>query len=495
MGARAAVLAVDIGTSATKAVLFDGDGRVLTLTRHAYPLLTPRPDWAEQDPDAVTAAVLDAMRETYANRPPGTALAAVALSCQWYSVLPVDGVDRPLSPFLTWSDRRSAAIAERLRRSSAGRAIYQTTGCPLDAIYPLAKIGWLREQAFAPRAARYISIKEYVVRRLFGEYLVDWSMASSSGLFDIRTRRWDPTALAAAGVREDQLSPPVSPKTILACWRPEILTQTGIPSGTPCVLGAGDGVLASIGVGAIGPGVAAVNVGTSAACRCLVQEPLVDPRGQLWTYALDEDWWVTGGIVSSGAVVYEWFLRNFAPGVAAPETIHALINERVATVAPGAEGLIFLPYLSGEQCPVWDPETTGGFHGLTLRHTKDHLARAVLEGITASIARILESLRKRFGVIDELRITGGLVNSSAWLQIAADLFGARIHVPETAEGSALGAAVMAWVALGMVPDLTAAKALARPSTSVEPNAVAHRFYREHLKKADRILQAVKSVRD
>ena len=493
MGERAAVLAVDIGTSATKAVLFDGDGRVLTLTRHAYPLLTPRPEWAEQDPDAVTAAVLDAMREAYANRPSGTAVAAVTLSCQWYSVLPVDGADRPLSPFLTWSDRRSAAIAERLRRSSAGRSIYQTTGCPLDAIYPLAKIGWLREQAFAPRVARYISIKEYVVRRLFGEYLVDWSMASSSGLFDIRDRRWDPTALAAAGAREGQLSPPVSPKTLLTCWRPEILTHTGIPSGTPCVLGAGDGVLASIGVGAIGPGVAAVNVGTSAACRCLVQEPLVDPRGQLWTYALDEDWWVTGGIVSSGAVVYEWFLRNFAPGVATPETIHAMVNERVATVAPGAEGLIFLPYLSGEQCPVWDPETTGGFHGLTLRHTRDHAARAVLEGITASIARILESLRERFGAIEELRVTGGLVNSSTWLQIAADLFGARIALPKTTEGSALGAAILAWVALGMAPDYGVARTIARTAGIIAPDADRQTLYRNYLERAARLLAAVKSV--
>jgi gluconokinase len=157
--------------------------------------------------------------------------------------------------------------------------------------------------------------------------------------------------------------------------------------------------------------------------------------------------------------------------------------------------LIFLPYLSGEQCPVWDPRTTGGFWGLTLRHGRAHLARAVYEGITMSIARIVDAIEEIFEPIEELRVTGGLLGSSTWLRIAADMFGARIHVPETAEGSALGAAVMAWVALGMAPDLTAAKALARPSTSVEPDPETHRFYRGHLKKADRILQAVKAVRD
>ena len=234
------------------------------------------------------------------------------------------------------------AAAPPLPTDCAGRPraapSIETTGCPLDAIYPLSKIGWLEEQAFAPRAVRYISIKEYVVRRLFGEYLVDWSMASSSGLFDIRARRWDPTALAAVGIREDQLSPPVSPKTILTRWRPEVLTHTGIPQGTPCVLGAGDGVLASVGVGAIGPGVAAVNVGSSAACRCLVREPLVDPRGRLWTYALDESWWVIGGIVSSGAIVYDWFLRNFVPEEATPEAMHAMVNDRIRLSRQGRKG-------------------------------------------------------------------------------------------------------------------------------------------------------------
>ncbi len=203
---------------------------------------------------------------------------------------------------------------------------------------------------------------------------------------------------------------------------------------------------------------------------------------------------MVGGIVSSGAVVYDWFMRAVGPGEASPDP-HSAVNDMAGAIEPGAEGLIFLPFLSGEQCPVWDPRTTGGFWGLTLRHDRPHLARAVYEGITMSIVRIADAIAQTFEPIEELRVTGGLLQSSTWLRIAADMFGARIHVPETAEGSALGAAVMAWVALGMAPDLTAAKALARPSTSIEPNPGTHRFYRDHIEKAGRILQAVKSVRD
>jgi gluconokinase len=497
MPERGVVLAVDIGTSATKAVLFDGDGRVLSLARRPYPLLTPHPDWAEQDPDVVYRAVLEAIREVYQNRPSGRAVDAVAFSAQWYSTMPVAGDDRALSPYLTWSDRRGAAIADGLRRSEQGREIYRATGCPLDAIYPLSKIIWLRQANLPAASTRFISIKEYVFRRLFGEYVVDWSMASSTGLFDIRRRDWSPAALEVAGIDRSCLSAPVSPYQTFSRWTPDVLDRTGLPQGIPCVIGAGDGVLSSIGVGAVGRGIAAVNVGTSAACRYLIAAPTIDPKERLWTYALDERWWVIGGIVSSGGIVYDWFVRQCAgagpvgdpPG---PE-LHAALNDLASEVPPGSEGLIFLPYLSGEQCPVWDPETTGGFFGLTLRHGRGHLTRAVYEGIALSLARVAEALADAVEPIQEVRVTGGLLSSSTWLQIAADMWGTRILVPESPEGSALGAAVLAWVALAQASDLGIARKLVSSARVVEPNAGRRDLYRNHIERAARLLASVKAV--
>jgi gluconokinase len=498
MPERGVVLAVDIGTSATKAVLFDGKGRVLSLARRPYPMATPRPDWAEQDPAVVYAAVLEAIREAYLARPAGCSADAVAFSAQWYSTMPVAADDRALSPYLTWSDRRSAAIADALRRSEGGRRIYQATGCPLDAIYPLSKIIWLQQEELPARPTRFVSIKEYVFRRLFGEYVVDWSMASATGLFDIRRRDWSPEALEVAGIDRTRLSTPVSPYQTFRRWTPEALAGTGLPQGIPCVIGAGDGVLSSVGVGAVGRGVAAVNVGTSAACRYLISTPTIDPKERLWTYALDEHGWVIGGIVSSGGIVYDWFVRQCAgrdpsgdpPG---PE-LHAALNDQAARIPPGAEGLTFLPYLSGEQCPVWDPETTGGFFGLTLRHGRGHLARAVYEGIALSLARVAEALADVVEPIEEVRVTGGLLGSPTWLQIAADMWGTRILVPESPEGSSLGAAVLAWVALGMAPDLETARELVRPVRVVEPDAARHELYHDFKSRAAKLLAVTKSVR-
>jgi gluconokinase len=498
MAERGNVLAVDIGTSATKAVLFDGQGRILSLARHPYPMLTPRPDWAEQDPEAVYPAVLEAIREAYQKRPPACAVDAVAFGAQWYSTMPVAADDRALSPYLTWSDRRSAAIADGLRRSDRGREIYRATGCPLDAIYPLSKIIWLRQAGLPADPVRFATIKEYVFRRLFGEYVVDWSMASSTGLFDIRRRDWSPEALQAAGIDRSQLSTPVSPYQTFTRWTPEALEGTGLPQGIPCVIGAGDGVLSSVGVGAVGRGIAAVNVGTSAACRYLIQAPTVDAKERLWTYALDERWWVIGGIVSSGGIVYDWFVRQCAGtdpagGPPGPE-LHATLNDLAAHVPPGAEGLTFLPYLSGEQCPVWDPETTGSFFGLTLRHGRGHLARAVYEGIALSLARVAEALADAVEPIEEVRVTGGLLGSSTWLQIAADMWGTRILVPESPEGSALGAAVLAWVALGQAADLTVAREMVRHARVIEPDADRRALYRDYLNRAADLLKMVKSRR-
>jgi gluconokinase len=498
MTERGVVLAVDIGTSATKAVLFDGHGRVLSFARRAYPMLTPQPDWAEQDPETVYPAVLAAIREAYQGRLASRSVDAVAFSAQWYSTMPVASDDRALSPYLTWSDRRSAAIADGLRRSERGRRIYRATGCPLDAIYPLSKIAWLRQAGLPAQPVRFISIKEYVFRRLFGEYVVDWSMASSTGLFDIRRRDWSPEALDAVGIDRSCLSTPVSPYQTFTRWSPAALADTGLPQGIPCVIGAGDGVLSSIGVGAVGRGIAAVNVGTSAACRYLISRPTIDPQERLWTYALDEHWWVIGGIVSSGGIVYDWFVRQCVgadPSANPPgPELHSALNDLAAQVPPGSEGLIFLPYLSGEQCPVWDPETTGAFLGLTLRHGRGHLARAVYEGIALSLARVAEALADAVEPIEEVRVTGGLLGSSTWLQIAADMWGTRILVPESPEGSSLGAAVLAWIALGMAPDVKVARELIRPTRVVEPDEDRHALYRAHLDRAARLLAGVKAVR-
>jgi gluconokinase len=492
------LLAVDIGTSATKAVLFDEDARQVAIVRRHYPILAPRPGWSEQDPDAIAQAVLDGMAQALRALPPGAHLLGIVFSSQLYSILAVGGDGRPLSRSLTWSDTRSAGQAAAIQQSNAARAIYARTGCPIDAIYPLAKIAWLRACGELPAGARFASIKEYVIHRLTGEWIVDWSVASATGLFDIHVRRWDGEALAAAGIDAADLSEAASPRHVLRRWRPELAAALGLQTDTPLILGGGDGPLASIGVGSLQTDALAINVGTSAAARMLIPEPFVDPNGRLWTYVADEGLWVIGGIVGTGGLVYEWALRTFlggfydaeANGVAA----RALAERLAASAPPGADNLLFMPYLGGEQCPAWNPATRGSFFGLDFHHNHGHFMRAVLEGITRSIYRIGEGIEAALGAQPhEIRTTGGVSTSPLWLQIAADMFGVPIAVPGSAEGSARGAAVLGLLALGRRSAITDFPLLAAAQQSVLPNPQAHEFYERQYAQFKHVIEFARAL--
>ncbi len=522
MAANDLILAVDIGTSATKAVLFDAAANQIAIARKHYPILAPQRSWSEQEPDAIFAAVLEAMREVTRSLPAGARVAGVAFSSQLYSVLAVDAGGKALTNSLTWSDTRGADIAQSISQRPEAGGIYQRTGCPIDAIYPLSKIGWLRENGQLPANARFVSIKEYVLFKLTGRRVVDWSIASATGLFDIRKHEWDQEALSLLHLRPADLSDLVPPRFIITAWNRDITSHIGLLPGTPLVVGGGDGPLASLGVGATRSDTLAVNVGTSAAARSVISEARVDPQGRLWTYVVDEDLWVIGGIVSSGGIVYDWFLNNLVWGTA--ETAYHVPSEKVreqvenlaSAVPPGAEDLIFIPYLGGEQCPGWYPYTRGGFFGLDFRHHRGHLARAALEGITRSIYRVAESIQSLLNLefnkdrqdrqdkevagsiqsllklkFSEIRVTGGLTSSPLWLQIAADMFGSPIAVPESAEGSARGAAMLASIALGLRSDL---KEFADPAAThnlVHPDEQVHAYYRQQDQRFQKLLECAR----
>jgi gluconokinase len=492
------ILVIDIGTSAAKAVLFDSDAKQVAITRQPYPIHTPQAGWSEQEPDVVYNGVLAALREITASRPARSHIAGISFSSQLYSILAVDAKGQALSNSLTWSDTRSAAVARALNQSPEAREVNRRSGCPLEAIYPLAKIRWLQENMDLPEQVKFVSIKEYVIARLLDRWVVDWSVASASGMFDIRRHQWDPAALSLLGLNPANLSELVSPKQIFMAWPKEIIDLIGLPADTPFIMGGGDGPLASIGVGAFSSETLAVNVGTSAAARLIVPEARVDPAGRLWTYVVDENLWVMGGIVSSGGIVYDWSLRNFFSGLETTDTMSGRVHEYAeglaSMVPPGAEDLCFIPYLGGEQCPDWHPHTRGGFFGLDFRHQQGHLVRAVLEGITRSLCRVADSMRATLGVqFQEIRVTGGLSSSALWLQIAADMFGVPIVVPASVEGSARGAAILALIALGQrsSPEEFADPVLNQ--ARVYPREEIHIYYQKQNRKFQKLLDFTRSL--
>lgn len=498
MAKRDLFLSVDIGTSAAKAVLFDTDLNQVSMSKKPYPILTPYWNWSEQEPEAIFTATWKAIREIIKTLPTNTQILGISFCAQIYSTLAVDKDIKPISNALTWFDTRSAEEAKAIRAHPAAQKIIQATGCPIDAIYPLSKVLWLKDNLTLSPDTKFISIKDYVLYKLTGKLISDWSNASSTGMFDIHQYDWDQTALEVAGLTREVLPELVSPRTVLHHWDEEVIKLTGLKQGTPLIIGGADGPCASIGVGAFDTSTLAVNVGTSAAARTMMTEDIVDTRGRLWTFVVDEGMWVMGGMVSSGGVVYEWWLNNLyeepshrgEPGI--PQRVHTDADESASLVSPGAENLIFIPYLAGEQCPDWNPHTRGSIIGLDLRHTRNHIIRAVLEGITRSLFRVSESIYSLLdGDVKEIRVTGGLTHSPTWLQIAADMFGAPVALPESVEGSARGAAMLAMVALGEKSDLESFKDSIRIDKYFYPQAEATAYYR---KQYPRFLDLLKKTR-
>jgi len=455
------VVGVDIGTTSTKAVVFDTDGRVVAHHAVEYPLLTPTPAAAEQDPEQICQAVLTAIREAVrkSRAAPGDVV-CVAFSAAMHSVIAVDGAGRPLTRSITWADSRATEWAERIKNDWDGLAIYQRTGTPIHPMSPLAKLVWLRREqpdVFA-RAARFIGIKEYVFFRLFKRYVVDYSIASATGLFNLSQLDWDAGALEVAGVTPERLAEPVPTTFHLAGLEPELARELGLLPTTPFVVGANDGVLSNLGVNAIGPGEVAVTIGTSGAMRTVVDRPLTDPSGRTFCYALTDRHWVIGGPVNNGGIVFRWVRDELT--ASAVETAKRLgidpyeVLTRIAErVKPGAEGLLFHPYLAGERAPLWNANLRGSFFGLAMHHHKEHLIRAVLEGVIFNLYSILPAVEALIGPTQTMKATGGFARSGLWRQMMADIFNREVVVPESFESSCLGAAVLGLYALGRVDSL------------------------------------------
>ncbi|WP_225753414.1 gluconokinase [Actinotalea sp. Marseille-Q4924] len=471
---RDVVVGVDLGTTSTKAVAFEA-GRAVAVASHGYPLDEPEPGHAVQDAglilDAVRAAVRDVVAEVGAQR-----VAGLSFSAAMHSLLGLDTDGEPLTTVVTWGDTRASVQAERLRSADGALALQGRTGTPLHPMSWLPKLVWFREAdpGLFAEVRTWVGIKEYVLLRLCGSLAVDHSIASATGLLDLAALDWDAQALELAGITADRLPPLVPTTTVLPALLPQEAAGIGLPTATPVVVGAADGPLANLGVGAVVPGVAACSVGTSGALRVLVDRPVVDPQGRVFCYALTPGRWVVGGAINNGGVVLQWAGDALAPdlGEDAEEEITALAAE----VPAGSGGLVMLPYLLGERAPHWSTVPRGAYVGLTRAHGRAHLLRAALEGVCLQLAVVLDSLRESGLEVTEVRATGGAMRSPLWRQVLADAFGMRIDLMASEEGSAFGAAVLGMEALGMIETIDVAPELLEMGESVEPEPEAAEVY-------------------
>ncbi len=494
------IIGLDIGTSSTKAVAFDLKGNILSQHSIPYPILNPLEGHYEQDPEIIyyaciesVANVMVSLKQSNTDTPKPL---CISVSSAMHGLIAVDVSGRPLTNCIIWADRRSEDIAVNLQESEAGSLLYQQTGTPVHPMSLICKLMWLKanDQKIFSRSHKFIGIKEFLFYRLFGVYVVDHSIASATGLFDIHRLKWSDLALRLASISEEQLSIPATVDYVLNAPNREITTLMRIPEETPFVIGGSDGCLANLGVGAITPGVASVTVGTSGAIRVASSRANNEKKQRLFTYLLRPNEYIIGGAVNNGGVLRNWFRNNFLHEFTEMEAdgdSSALLNEMVNSVVPGSEGLIFLPYLTGERAPHWNSNAKGVYFGIQLHHTRAHFARAMMEGMLFAIYSVGVALEENTGSIHTIFASGGVARSPIWVQMLADIFNKPVFIKNTVEGSAWGAALIGLEALGIkMIEPTGKNMPAERGEDIEhyykPSEENHSVYIKNFRKFERL---------
>lgn len=475
------ILAHDLGTTGNKAVLVDEDGQLVDTAFASYRTAHPAPFAAEQNPADWWRAVVRCTR-TLLQRDENrrSRLVAVGFSGHMNGVVLVDEQGNPLRPALIHADIRAQEQCEQLRQRIGEEPYYAITGNRIAPFYSLPKLMMVAEQEpeVVQRARWMIQCKDYCVGRLTGRWgVTDPSDASLTGIYDVQRLRWSEEVREASAIPARLLPEVVPSAEVVGCVSREAARATGLPEGLPVVLGAGDGAGATVGAGVVETGESYTYIGGTAWTSCLRERFIPDRHMRLTTLmAAQPRRWVQFGTVQSAGSAWDWFVQLFGKGVGT-----ARLQAEASDVPAGSDGLLFLPYLSGERAPIWNPRAKGVFFGLQAHHTRAHLARAVLEGVACALESILQVMREHEAIAGCVRVVGGGTRSDLWMRILTDVYGCPVEIPCHAESStAIGAAVIAGVGVGLFEDFAIAKAIAMPQRRVEPNE-SHRVVYEGLK--------------
>lgn len=484
---REFVIGLDIGTTSVKAVVFHLNGKVVSESEELITSYYPQQGWVEQDPIEIERFAVQAVRGSIVKANiQKNELVTIGFSSAMHSLVCIDENDQPLSNALIWADGRSTEQAEKLKQLD-GTKVFQKTGVPIHPMTPLSKLLWMKEAGYEPykKASYFVSIKEYIVLKWFNKRVVDYSMAAATGLFNAHTLDWDSELLEMTGVKKEQLSEVAPPTRVLHGIKKEIAEEMGITEDLPFVLGAADGQLANLGIGAISSGEVAITAGTSGAIRQFTSGFSITDKRETFCYAFTEDYSIIGGPTNNGGIALQWLkeLLNY-------EGSFDDFTREAEKVAPGAEGLLFLPYINGERAPLWNQQAKGNFFGMSITHKKEHFVRAVLEGITFNLYQIGQSLESLAGAPEKIYVNGGLSRSKLWLQMLADIFGKKVYVSKSHHSAAWGAAWIGLVALDKVPSFEKIKENIPMSSPIIPDENRHNTYLEIYKKYESLAEDI-----
>jgi gluconokinase len=485
------ILTIDLGTSAVRIIAFDRNGNIIGSMKGSYPTFHIEPDYSEQDPEQIFITVLyvlkNLLNETI--HPGKYKPIAICFSAAMHSVLPVDKKGIPLGNAITWSDNRGKKEAQELKSSPLSKILYDATGTPIHPMSPLLKITWMRhhDKERFQKADKFLSIKSYIIQQLTGETIIDYSLASATGLFNIHKFTWEQDALEYAGISAARLPDLVPVFYSKGKLRKEFQTSLGLSSETKIIAGASDGALATLGAGVWGEGKATITVEQSGAVRVVGKQVLKDEKQRFFNYVLTENYYVSGGPTNNGGVIFEWFTKEFGSFKNAfdlEDSMNDLINE-ASKIPVGSDGLLFLPYLLGERAPIWNANARGLYFGLNMQHRQQHFTRATIEGILFEIYSIGKTLEEH-RAINTLSVNGSFTSYPLWAQMIADIFNKPVHVKNNFDSIGMGAFLLTLTEMGVYNNLEEASRTIEVPVMYRPDKKDHGTYMKYFRIFERL---------
>jgi len=469
-------LGLDISTTGAKALLINELGAVISSATTPLTVSTPHPLWSEQDPRDWWTGMAESIRQALAQAGiSGSAVTAIGLTGQMHGLVLLDERGEVLRPAILWNDQRTGAQCDEMRSRLGKAHLIQITGNDALTGFTAPKILWVQqnEAEIYARARHILLPKDYIRFRLTGDYAMDKADGSGTILFDLKKRDWSPEVLAALEIPASWLPPTYEGPEVTGSVSSSAAGETGLMQGIPVVGGGGDQAAQAVGVGAVQPGIIALTLGTSGVVFAATESPLIEPEGRLhaFCHAVPGRWHFMG-VMLSAAGSLQWYRDTLAPGV----SFDSLVNE-AGDIRAGSEGLFFQPYLTGERTPYPDPLVRAAWVGLTVRHTRAHMTRAVLEGVAFGIKDSFTLISNAgLGSIQQVRISGGGAKSALWRQIIADVLGVELVTVNTTEGAAFGAVLLAGVGAGVYKDVpTACEATIQITGRTSPTQATHAY--------------------
>jgi gluconokinase len=478
------IITIELGTNGVRVFAFTVSGKVIASMKGYYPTFHTEPDHSEQDPEQIfitTLYVLKNVLNEYIH-PKKYKVACICFSAAMHSVLAVDKNGNPLGNAITWADNRAKKEAQELRRSSLGKKLYAATGTPIHPMSPLVKIAWIRnsDKDRFKQTSKFLSIKSYIVHQLTGEYMIDYSIASATGLLNIHSIKWEADALQYAGITAAKLPELVPVFTSCGKLKKAYQQSLRLPAETKILIGSSDGCLATLGDGVKGEGKATITIEDSGAVRVMGPAVLKDEQMRFFNYLLTDNCYVSGGPTNNGGNIFEWFARQFGDFTNPfdiENSIQQLMDE-AAKVPVGSDGLLFLPYLLGERAPIWNANARGAYFGLHIKHERRHFVRATIEGILYEIYSIGRTLAEQ-RTIKSLSVNGSFGTIPFCTQLIADLFNKPVRLRQQFHSVSFGAYLLSATEMGIYKSLDdAAKTVELPDV-YKPNKQHHAIYADY----------------